>query len=133
MYLHIALSLDKEDDPDFKKELYLQKAADLISRTLAQLPKGPVTFLCGSPGPLAVGAIVFNLLGRSNDASHCVSSLVNIASDVIKDAKLPNELLYGRAGYLYALLFVNNYMPGTIKETLIEEVHVCTYVYNVYR
>lgn len=34
---------------------------------------------------------------------------------------LPQELLYGRAGYLYALLFVGSLVPGALDERLIEQ------------
>lgn len=38
----------------------------------------------------------------------------------------PDELLYGKCGYLYALLFVNKYVNGkeTIPANHIEKVHI---------
>ena len=36
--------------------------------------------------------------------------------------RLPSELLYGQTGYLYALLFVSSFIPGSIDIALIEEV-----------
>jgi len=32
-----------------------------------------------------------------------------MADDVVNNAEIPDELLYGRAGYLYALLFIRHY------------------------
>lgn len=40
-----------------------------------------------------------------------------------RDSDLPDELLYGRAGYLYALLYLNTEIgPGTVCESAIKEV-----------
>ena len=37
---------------------------------------------------------------------------------------MPDELLYGRSGYLYSLLFVNKYIsPAPIDRNLIKQVH----------
>ena len=42
---------------------------------------------------------------------------------VCRDSDLPDELLFGRAGYLYALLYVNTEMgPGAVCESAIKEV-----------
>lgn len=42
---------------------------------------------------------------------------------VCRDSDLPDELLYGRAGYLYALLYVNTEIgPGAVCESAIKEV-----------
>ena len=35
---------------------------------------------------------------------------------------MPDELLYGRAGFLYALLFVKQYNPGKIDDQMIIEI-----------
>ena len=37
-------------------------------------------------------------------------------------SRLPSELLYGHTGYLYALLFVNSYIPGAVPDSTLEEV-----------
>lgn len=39
------------------------------------------------------------------------------------DAELPDELLYGRAGYLYALLYLNTEIgPDTVPQSVVKEV-----------
>lgn len=44
-------------------------------------------------------------------------------SIVCQDSDLPDELLYGRAGYLYALLYLNTEIgPGTVSESAVREV-----------
>ncbi|XP_075463314.1 glutathione S-transferase LANCL1 [Ascaphus truei] len=100
LYLHLS---DVYGDPSL-----LQKAQDYVSRSLRCLTKRDFTFLCGDAGPFAVGAAVYQKLGCSKEAEDCVRSLLQMHPSVLKlDSQLPDELLYGRMGYLYALLFVN--------------------------
>lgn len=41
------------------------------------------------------------------------------------NSDLPNEYLYGRAGYLFALLYVNKHIqPAPVSKSLIREVLV---------
>lgn len=43
---------------------------------------------------------------------------------VSSDSDLPDELLYGRAGYLYALLYLNTEIgPDTVPPSVIKEVN----------
>ncbi|KAM4626191.1 glutathione S-transferase LANCL1 isoform 1-T1 [Discoglossus pictus] len=100
LYLHLS---DVYGEPSL-----LQKAQDYVSRSLRCLSRRDVTFFCGDAGPYAVGAAVFQKLGLSKEAEDCVRSLIKMHTSVVKlDSRLPDELLYGRMGYLYALLFVN--------------------------
>lgn len=60
----------------------------------------------------------YRLVGMQHDA-------IDIESD------LPNEYLYGRAGYLYALLFVNKHVhPPPVNEALIRKVILYISVLN---
>ena len=62
-------------------------------------------------------------LGNMEDASTCVTRLKELyVKNKPSFAKLPSELLFGHAGYLYALLFVNCYLPSAVENSLIEEV-----------
>lgn len=50
---------------------------------------------------------------------------------VCQESELPDELLYGRAGYLYALLYLNTEIgPGTVGETAIKEVLWACWTYQ---
>ncbi|KAI3686277.1 hypothetical protein L1987_79951 [Smallanthus sonchifolius] len=73
-----------------------------------------VTFLCGMAGVYALGAVVAK---QDNDDSLCDYYLSRFRE--IKISKdLPDELLYGRAGYLWACLFLNkNLGQNTISST----------------
>ena len=54
---------------------------------------------------------------------HLLSQLEELYTGHKKSfSRLPSELLYGHTGYLYALLFVNSYIPGAIGDSTIEEV-----------
>ncbi|XP_018598646.1 glutathione S-transferase LANCL1-like isoform X1 [Scleropages formosus] len=92
----------------FGETSYLQRALDYVNRSLQRLTRRTVTFLCGDAGPLAVAAVVHHRLQKSQEAEECVSRLLKYHQDVVKGSRnLPDELLYGRVGYLYSLVFVN--------------------------
>ncbi|XP_033854862.3 lanC-like protein 2 [Acipenser ruthenus] len=102
----------------------LQRALDYVKRTMRNLNGRRVTFLCGDAGPLAVGAVVHHKLKNDTEEKECITKLLQLHRAVVSsDSDLPNELLYGRAGYLYALLYVNKGIgPETIPESNIKEV-----------
>lgn len=51
---------------------YLQKALPYVERQLGQLRERRYSFLCGDPGPLAVGADLYHRLGRAEDSHKLV-------------------------------------------------------------
>lgn len=82
------------------------------------------TFLCGDAGPLAIGAVVCYRLNEKQEMERLLQKLIHLKRDAIDpDSDLPSEYLYGRAGYLYALLFVNKYIqPEPVDKSLIRNV-----------
>ncbi|KAH9370235.1 hypothetical protein HPB48_007428 [Haemaphysalis longicornis] len=93
---------------------YLQKALPYVERQLGKLKEDDFSFLCGDPGPLAVGADLYHRLGRAEDSHKLVKRLVNLSKYVLPStADIPDELLYGRVGYLYALLYVRKHVSST--------------------
>ncbi|XP_048832836.1 lanC-like protein 2 isoform X2 [Brienomyrus brachyistius] len=102
---------------------HLQRALDHVKRTLRNLNGRRVTFLCGDAGPLAVGAVVHHKLNNHTESEDCIAKLLQLQRSVTLDSDIPDELLYGRAGYLYALLFVNKEIgPNTVEEAVISKV-----------
>ncbi|XP_029924760.1 glutathione S-transferase LANCL1 isoform X3 [Myripristis murdjan] len=93
----------------FREPYYLQKALDYVSRGLKCLTRRhDVTFLCGDAGPLAVAAVVYYRLQRPQEADEFINRLLQLHHNVVKGSGgLPDELLYGRMGYLYSLVFIN--------------------------
>ncbi|KAK7082421.1 Glutathione S-transferase lancl1 [Halocaridina rubra] len=99
LYLHLADILG--DD------IYLQKAQPLMERCLKKMKGKRSSFLCGDAGPLAVAAVVFSKLNMKKEMANCIQGLKKLERDVLNPSSgLPDEILYGRAGYLYALLFL---------------------------
>ncbi|XP_060833144.1 lanC-like protein 2 isoform X2 [Bombus pascuorum] len=86
--------------------------------------KGEITFLTGIVGPVALGAVVFHSEGYSDEAQNMISKVKSLQSVVLNEnSDLPDELLYGRAGYLFSLLFLNsNISPAPIESDLIKQV-----------
>lgn len=77
------------------------RACDDASRGLPFL-----TFICGRAGVCALGAVI---------AKHCddqlrVTQYLSSFDEITITEKVPNELLYGRAGYLWACLFLNKHL-----------------------
>ncbi|KAF2983978.1 hypothetical protein EK904_005337 [Melospiza melodia maxima] len=107
-----------------KNQSHLQRSLDYVKRILRNLNGRRVTFLCGDAGPLAVGAVVYHKLKNSSESQDCVAKLLQLQRTVIStDSELPDELLYGRAGYLYALLYLNTEIgPDTVPQSVIKEV-----------
>ncbi|XP_069790166.1 glutathione S-transferase LANCL1 isoform X2 [Narcine bancroftii] len=88
---------------------FLQKAAHYVNKSLKCLAGRVVTFLCGDAGPLAIAAVVYHKLQQMQESDNYINQLLRLHQSVVKpNSRLPDELLYGRMGYLYALLFVND-------------------------
>lgn len=86
-----------------------QYAASARAAAAATEPRKLVpTLVCGRAGVLAVEAVVAHARGDTASRDRAVAALEALSEDVVAagDA-LPNEILYGRAGYLNACLMVN--------------------------
>ncbi|XP_056289880.1 lanC-like protein 2 isoform X2 [Pseudoliparis swirei] len=102
---------------------HLQRALDYVKRTLRILSGRKVTFLCGAAGPLAVGAVVHHKLNNAADSQDCLSRLLQMQRALLSDSQVSDELLCGRSGFLYALLYVNKEMGAdTVEESVITKV-----------
>ncbi|CAN8257505.1 unnamed protein product [Cochlearia groenlandica] len=96
--------------------LQIIKACDAAS---ASSSSGDITFICGRAGVCALGAAAAKRSGEQELLHYYLAQFLQIrlASD------LPNELLYGRVGYLWACLFVNRYVGAdTLSSATIREV-----------
>lgn len=95
----------------FNDDSYLKKAESFITPALKNMRHRRVTFLCGDAGPLALGAAIHHINGEIDKANDCVNDLVAMAASILPISNsVYDELLYGRAGYLYSLLFVRKYL-----------------------
>ncbi|XP_015177864.1 PREDICTED: lanC-like protein 2 [Polistes dominula] len=112
----------------FNEPSYYSKAIELLQISIDKFKWGKeMTFLTGLSGPLALGAVLFHKHGCKDDYQNAISELISLSSQVVKEHdKVYNELLYGRAGYLYSLLYVNsNISPAPIESNIIKQVISC--------
>ncbi|KAH9624508.1 hypothetical protein KSS87_019824 [Heliosperma pusillum] len=94
--------------------LEIVKACDLASSGSRD-----VTFICGRAGVYALGAVVAKHMGDEPLMKNYLTQFkqINLPRDV------PNELLYGRAGFLWTCLFLNKHVgDGTISSTLLRSI-----------
>lgn len=96
----------------FKDPAFLQKAKEHVNRGLKCLTRRrDVTFLCGDAGPLAVAAVVYHRLQKPAEADEYINRLLQYHQAVCSGSGgLPDEMLYGRMGFLYALAFIRKHM-----------------------
>ncbi|XP_039256970.2 lanC-like protein 2 [Styela clava] len=108
----------------FQDEKYIETAQKYIASALKRLKGRRMTFLCGDAGPLAIGAVVYHTLGRKEDSKTCVNNLLAMLESVLPlDQEIYDEMLYGRAGYLYSLLYVRKHVENSgIKDEAINRV-----------
>ncbi|KAF8054118.1 hypothetical protein N665_1347s0013 [Sinapis alba] len=93
--------------------LQILKACDAASASSRD-----VTFICGRAGVCALGAAAAKRSG-DQELNYYLAQFhqIRLSSDI------PNELLYGRVGYLWACLFVNKYVGAeTLSSTTIRQV-----------
>ena len=83
------------------------------------------TFLCGLAGPLVLNAIAAEDIEEEKTEMTGRKSaeilLQILQSTITNDRDLPNELLYGRAGYLYSLLLLKKSATPSISSTISDE------------
>ncbi|XP_028663922.1 glutathione S-transferase LANCL1 [Erpetoichthys calabaricus] len=92
----------------FGDSSYLAKALEFVSKSLNCLTRRWITFLCGDTGPLAIAAVIFHKMQKQRESEECLNQLLQLHESVVKlDSRVPDEMLYGRMGYLYSLVFVN--------------------------
>ncbi|KAB1278707.1 LanC-like protein 1, partial [Camelus dromedarius] len=104
----------------FGDPAYLQMAHGYVKQSLNCLSKRSITFLCGDAGPLAVAAVVYHKMNNEKQAEDCITRLIHLNKI---DPHAPNEMLYGRIGYIYALLFVNkNFGVEKIPQSHIQQI-----------
>jgi hypothetical protein len=76
-----------------------------------------VTFVMGLPGLFALGAVAAQQAGHAALRDHYIGRLTTFsATNAVAAASLPSELLYGRAGFLWACSFLNVGCPGAVPD-----------------
>ncbi|KAF0309504.1 LanC-like protein 2 [Amphibalanus amphitrite] len=105
MYLHLhSISGDQH---------LLQSAAGLVKK-LERASAGAagrtrrVSLHCGEAGALAVTAALEHRMGRTDRAADYAQRVLSMVGTVQTSRSMPDELLYGRSGYLAALLYLRS-------------------------
>ncbi|CAA7013773.1 unnamed protein product [Microthlaspi erraticum] len=90
-----------KNENDLKLCLEIVEACDVASRDSER-----VTFICGHAGVCALGAVAAKHIGDDQLQERYLTRFheIRLPND------LPYELLYGRAGYLWACLFLNKHI-----------------------
>lgn len=116
LYLHLAQR--RKDDA------YLKKASNILKNALRHLKGRRQSFLCGDPGPLALAAVLHHREGDDDMANDCIARIKRMKEEILNPASgLPDEMLYGRAGYLYSLLLVQREVsPSAVDDSLVRGV-----------
>jgi len=82
---------------------HFKEAEEQLKLSLSVMSDKRVTFLCGSVGPRAIQCVLQHKLGQKPDLTY----IIGLASEICElPSSLPDEILYGRAGYLYTLLYL---------------------------
>ncbi|RZF38543.1 hypothetical protein LSTR_LSTR006138 [Laodelphax striatellus] len=100
---------------------YREEAIQYIDDCLKNASKRRHSFLNGDAGVYAVGAFIYNTT-RHTYAMGLLEKLTAKHEEVCKSSDIPDEILYGRAGYLYALLFVKKYTNLNVEDSIIRKV-----------
>ncbi|CAF3990803.1 unnamed protein product [Rotaria sordida] len=99
LYMRLAQLL-----PD-QSNNYMSKAKTLIDSALKLLNGQVISFLCGDPGPLAIAAVIYCKSGDQKASDQCIQKILSMKRNALSHSN-PDEYLYGRAGYLYTLMFL---------------------------
>ncbi|XP_034938031.1 lanC-like protein 2 isoform X2 [Chelonus insularis] len=108
----------------FNDESYITKALELIKIRSKSTSRRDITFLTGEAGRLSLGAVIYHITNNKAESLEMISKLQAMLDEAVMSTY--DELLYGRVGYLYALLFVNkNISPTTIDREIIKKTINC--------
>ena len=73
-----------------------------------------VMFIICFLGPLAVGAVIAHRKGDTRKVNKCVGQLLDMVDRCCNDKTLPDEVLYGRSGFLFSLLYVKKHIGDDV-------------------
>jgi len=110
--MFLKLHLTSEDSPT--KPHYLDLATRYLDAALHSVSHNTKhsdvpSFLQGETGIYALAAAIYYIKGKHDDSANYVSKLLDMSGYVVSDELDENEILYGRAGYIQALIFAYSY------------------------
>eukprot|EP00005_Dracoamoeba_jomungandri_P012462 CAMPEP_0174273952 /NCGR_PEP_ID=MMETSP0439-20130205/56405_1 /TAXON_ID=0 /ORGANISM="Stereomyxa ramosa, Strain Chinc5" /LENGTH=367 /DNA_ID=CAMNT_0015365455 /DNA_START=140 /DNA_END=1243 /DNA_ORIENTATION=- len=123
-YLYLRLFQNKAFEPDLQtRTLYLNTAYNYLSINAGKLQEKynideeseeeeepPITsFLMGDCGYMALYAVVLFYMGKLDLCKSYVTKVFDYHPAALLE--VDNEILYGKAGYLYNILFLKRHLP----------------------
>lgn len=122
LYLHLSETLF--EDNETLKQQCLINALTILEGNQHMLRGKRMTFLCGDSGILSLLSVLYSKLGQEEKSVKYLSRLLTLSDSVCgRDASLPDEVLYGRAGYLFSLLFVQKHLgDGKIDKDILNKI-----------
>lgn len=111
--LHLILYWQTSDKENLSIALdYLDASLSTVSQLHKKMAMRPRTsFIEGEAGIFALAAVLNALKQPEMQRNEWVEQLLGLQKFVLEKHNTENEVLYGRAGYLYALLFVDRHVP----------------------
>ncbi|XP_076286080.1 glutathione S-transferase LANCL1 [Lasioglossum baleicum] len=113
----------------FNEPSYIDVAEELL-QSCANKFRGrhEYTFLTGIAGPMALYAVVLYSQGNNEASQNIITKLKSLSPHVMNQhSDIPDELLYGRVGYLFSLLFLNKHIsPPPVEDELIRQIVTAT-------
>ncbi|XP_072752902.1 lanC-like protein 2 isoform X1 [Anoplolepis gracilipes] len=109
----------------YNDSTYIKTATDILRKCSTDFKsKHKITFLTGVVGPLALVAVILYTQGKKEEMEQLIFKLKSFSTYVLnKHNDVPDELLYGKAGYLAGLLYVNaNISPAPIEADFIKKI-----------
>uniref|UniRef100_A0A5S6Q3Z1 Uncharacterized protein n=1 Tax=Trichuris muris TaxID=70415 RepID=A0A5S6Q3Z1_TRIMR len=101
LYYAMYKKLDREQNTE-----WLNKADELIKHAVRHSSGNKVSFLCGNTGSMAIAAAIFMKTGQIDKATKYIDEILALSDGICKSSSIPDELLFGRSGYLYSLMFI---------------------------
>ncbi|SBS84245.1 G-protein coupled receptor, putative [Plasmodium ovale] len=107
---------------------YLELGNNIIKTLCNYKNKNGISFLEGITGIYSISSIVHYYLGNSKSMNSSLESLIKHLKENKEELRSVNsecELLYGKCGYLYSLLFCRNiWLKSKYKNAILKNVYI---------
>ncbi|RWS26449.1 lanC-like protein 2 [Leptotrombidium deliense] len=116
LYLHLSKVFTKYTVQEHK-QTFLSAAQKYVEKALQLSKKNKSTFLCGTAGAISLAAIIYHEQSMTDKSDEMLKRLISIDSK----HESYDEMLYGRAGILYSLMFAKQSIET---QSIINSTHI---------
>ncbi|ESO05814.1 hypothetical protein HELRODRAFT_184893 [Helobdella robusta] len=106
LYYHLYKNYDVDQKT---KQAFLTKSVEIMKKTMKHIKNRAPSFIAGDAGPYCVGAIIFKADKKQDESEKCLKKFMDLFEKIDEDYDEPDEILYGKSGVLYALLFLRKH------------------------